>query len=144
LKGLEQAMDYPSNSSENHTITGNPVQYPGFLSFMMKLTSSLILLFTVGYLYAVDWTVLVYLAADNDLATQAKLNIQQMEEAIQPRNLNLVVQTDIAGEGAKRYRIAEHPAPGIGSPVLQNLGDVDSGDPKTLRNFINWGFNRYP
>ena len=120
------------------------MQYPGFLSFMMKLTISLVLLFTVGYLYAVDWTVLVYMAADNDLATQAKLVIQQMEEAIQPRNLNLVVQTDIAGEGAKRYRIAEHPAPGIGSPVLQNLGDVDSGDPKTLRNFINWGFNRYP
>jgi hypothetical protein len=98
----------------------------------------------ISYLAAEDWTVLVYMAADNDLSAQAELNIQQMEEALQPQGLNLIVQADFEGSSAKRYRITHHPQPGIGSPVVQNLGTIDSGDPATLQSFVNWGFNRYP
>lgn len=103
-----------------------------------------ILCFSLNLFAAEDWTVLVYMAADNDLSAQAIANIQQMEEAVQPSGLNLIVQADLEGTGAKRYRVNHHPQPGIGSPVIQNLGIIDSGIPQTLQNFVNWGFNRYP
>jgi hypothetical protein len=95
-------------------------------------------------LFAENWTVLVYMAADNDLAPQALENIAQMETAIQPDGLNLVVQADIEGSGARRYKINYNPQAGINSPVVQNLGNIDSGDPTTLKSFLDWGFSRYP
>lgn len=95
-------------------------------------------------LFATDWTVLVYMAADNDLSSFAVENIIQMESAVQAENLKLVVQVDLPELGAKRYLIQENQSPGIGSSVLQNLGTIDSGDPMQLQDFIRWGFGRYP
>lgn len=113
---------------------------------MLKKKLSLIAFFLsiVALLAAGDWTVLIYMGADNDLAQQALDDIEQMETALQPQDLNLIVQIDLPDIGAKRYRIEHHPQSGIGSTVLKNLGIVDSGEPDTLNDFIRWGFARYP
>ena len=113
---------------------------------MRKAILLLVLLLSCGStaLFATDWTVLVYMAADNNLSTFAVEDIIQMESAVQAENLKLVVQVDLPKIGAKRYLIKENQAPGIGSTVLQNLGTIDSGDPNQLKDFIRWGFNRYP
>jgi hypothetical protein len=103
-----------------------------------------ILIFVAGFLYAEDWTVLVYMAADNDLASFARQNLEQMEEPEQPQGLKLVVQVDLPEVGAKRYLIQQNPEPGISSPEIQTLGSIDSGDPDSLKDFILWGFDRYP
>jgi len=95
-------------------------------------------------MYAGDWTVLVYMAADNNLASYAEENIIEMERALQPEGLNLIVQVDLPVQGARRYKIEHRPAAGINSPVIQSLGTIDSGHPDTLQDFIRWGFNRYP
>jgi hypothetical protein len=97
----------------------------------------------LGKLSAESWTVLVYMAADNNLASYARKDINSMESAVQPANLNLIVQADFP-EGAKRYHIVQDNSPEITSPVIRNMGSIDSGSYHTLRDFINWGFAAYP
>jgi hypothetical protein len=97
----------------------------------------------LGKLSAESWTVLVYMAADNNLAQAGLTDLNSMETAVQPEGLNLIVQADFPG-GAKRYRIQQDNSPAVTSPVLSNLGVVDSGDYHTLNSFINWGFGAYP
>lgn len=108
------------------------------------LLTLILLSLLIGTIHAGEWTVLVYMAADNDLASYAEQNIIEMERATQPEGLNLIVQVDLPNMGGRRYKIEERPATGINSPVLQSLGTIDSGDPDTLKDFISWGFNRYP
>ncbi|MDD2228968.1 MAG: clostripain-related cysteine peptidase [Candidatus Cloacimonetes bacterium] len=97
----------------------------------------------LGKLSAESWTVLVYMAADNNLATNAVIDINSMEIATQPEGLNIIVQADFP-EGAKRYRIMQDTSSLVTSPIISNMGSIDSGDYHTLNSFINWGFQAYP
>ena len=103
------------------------------------------LLFPLG---AADWTVLVYMAADNNLWQNAAQDINAMESVPQPTNLDLIVQSDMPVDsehpGGQRRKIRPDALPYISSPLLEDLGPIDSGDPQTLKDFINWGFQRYP
>lgn len=108
------------------------------------LLLAILLILGASSLFATDWTVLVYMAADNDLSSFAVEDILQMESAVQAENLKLVVQVDLPVYGATRYLIKRNQSPGIGSTVLQELGTIDSGDPNQLKDFIRWGFARYP
>lgn len=111
----------------------------------MKKALLLLHLLALSLLFAESWTVLVYMAADNNLAYNGRMNINEMESAAQAAGLNLIVQADFPDVGAKRYRIRQDQNPNqITSPVLQNLGIIDSGDPQSLKDFILWGRNRYP
>lgn len=111
---------------------------------MKKYLLGLILL-ACSILAAESWTVLVYMAADNNLEYNARGNLNEMESVSQPAGLNLIVQADFASSGAKRYRIRPDNAPQeISSPVLENLGELDSGDPAVLREFLIWGRQRFP
>ncbi len=99
-------------------------------------------------LTAEDWTVLVYMAADNNLWQNAVQDVNDMESVALPANLNLIVQTDLPADspypGGQRRRIRNDSSPQITSPLLASLGSIDSGDPQTLKSFVNWGFQHYP
>ncbi|MDD4310442.1 MAG: clostripain-related cysteine peptidase, partial [Candidatus Cloacimonetes bacterium] len=101
------------------------------------------LLLAFSSLSAESWTVLVYMAADNNLAQQGRLDLNSMESVAQPAGLNLIVQADFP-EGAYRYRITQDNSTAITSPVLSNLGTIDSGNPYTLNNFLRWGYESFP
>lgn len=110
---------------------------------LLKLALLCIVLLIGNLLFAESWTVLVYMAADNNLAQMGKLDINSMESVDQPANLNLIVQADFP-EGAKRYKIQPDNSGEITSPVISNLGFIDSGNPQTLKQFMAWGFAAYP
>lgn len=97
---------------------------------------------------ATDWTILVYMAADNNLWHNAVRNINEMESAAIPSGTEIIVQMDMPEysdyPGCQRRRIRRDSSPYIMSTVLEDLGTVNSGDPNTLRDFINWGFQNYP
>lgn len=99
-------------------------------------------------LSAADWTVLVYMAADNNLWQNAVADVNSMESVSLPANLNLIVQTDMPADsgypGGQRRKIRPDNSPSITSPLLESLGTIDSGDPQTLASFANWGFQKYP
>lgn len=100
---------------------------------------------------AAEWTFLVYLAADNNLDKYALEDIQEMEQVGSSDRLNIVVFTD-RGEGwksARRGLVLRRPEEGVQSldpsvPTCEELGEVDSGDPATLQNFVQWGLQKYP
>ncbi|HNQ43698.1 MAG TPA: hypothetical protein PKI59_04680, partial [Candidatus Cloacimonadota bacterium] len=72
---------------------------------LFTFLSIIILACGITALGASSWTVLVYMAADNDLDSYALENINQMESVAQPNGLNLIVQVDLPVQGAKRYKI---------------------------------------
>jgi len=110
---------------------------------LLKLALLCAVLFIGNLLFAESWTVLVYMAADNNLAQMGKLDINSMESVAQPANLNLIVQADFP-EGAKRYKVQQDDSDSITSPIISNLGNIDSGNPQTLKQFMAWGFAAYP
>lgn len=88
------------------------------------------------------------MAADNGLYVSAQNDIIEMQKAIIPSNTKVIVQADFHAlspyAGARRYRIKHSEASTINSTIIQDLGDIDSGDPKSLNDFVKWGFARYP
>jgi hypothetical protein len=103
-----------------------------------------------------DWTILSFLAADNDLEKNAIFDINEMEAAGPAPNVNIIVQLDRPQFGyndgvnnwgeAVRIKIQkDNDRVKITSPVVMKLGSsVNSGDPKTLADFIEWGVKNYP
>ena len=51
-----------------------------------------------------DWTVLIYIAADNDLAPFAIRNIKQIAKIGSTKHLNIVVQLDIRKAARNKYK----------------------------------------
>lgn len=117
---------------------------------MRKAVLLLFLLLSCAWsmLSASDWTVLVYMAADNNLWQNAVQDINDMESVALPTGLNLIVQSDMPQSspypGGQRRRIRQDSSSQITSPLLANLGQINSGDQQTLNNFVRWGFAAYP
>ncbi len=111
------------------------------------------------------WTVLVYMAANQtgniSLDADALLNFQQLQKfatvagTVNPA-VNILVQITRSGgngagtdnwSGTRRYVAQQNTSNTIFLPaeLLANMGNaVDSGDPKTLQDFITWGQNTAP
>ncbi|MCB8922782.1 MAG: hypothetical protein H6662_14435 [Ardenticatenaceae bacterium] len=90
-----------------------------------------------------DWTLLIYIAADNNMAAQSLRDLKEMTLAQSSTAVNILVQLDQPDSGATRYAIANEAAPGEAAP-LSELGAVNMGDPQTLADFITWGVQTYP
>jgi Clostripain family len=106
------------------------------------LIISFFILFSCSPKKDADWTILIYMAADNSLNNAALADIEEMMAAEFSDELNVIVQIDESeyseSKTAKRYKIT----PG-NKKQISNLGEIDSGDPATLTQFANWGFNKY-
>ncbi len=99
-----------------------------------------------------EWTILVYMAADNTLFNAAFEDINEMESVNYSDSVKIIVQVDPKDEQsshfnfftARRYFITHDENPdSIGSLLLDDLGEINSGDPTEVYSFANWGFNKY-
>jgi len=94
-----------------------------------------------------DWTLMLYISADNDLAPFAIRNIRQMAAVGSNQFFNIVVQLDICkSDGQKvtrRYYIQEDCVYHLNAedPYSQAM---DSGDPETLISFCDWAISNFP
>jgi hypothetical protein len=99
-----------------------------------------------------SWTILVYMAADNNLEPFALQDLTEMASNGSTANAHIVVQIDRSAgyvtspvlnlpdfSGAKRLLVHKDSL-----EVVQDLGDVDSGNPGALSQFVSWGVSRYP
>ncbi len=95
-----------------------------------------------------DWTVMVYMAADNNLSEQAVVDINEMESAVFTEDVRVIALVDwsIYSEDsrAKKYRILHDESPEIKSDVISTLGEIDSGDWGELSGFVNSTIRSYP
>lgn len=89
------------------------------------------------------WTILVYLAGDNDLDADGAKDITEMAKVGSNNDVNIIVQFDRAGEaGTQRFYITE--GGGYPKDSIENLGETNTGDPKVLLDFLKWGIKKYP
>jgi hypothetical protein len=100
-----------------------------------------------------QWTVMIYMAADNNLEGFALYDIAEMELNGSTDDVNVVVQVDrargFAGGaddwiGARRYYITKSKGTGINSELVENLGDTNMGAAGTLAEFGKWAMTTYP
>lgn len=88
-----------------------------------------------------DWTMFVYLAADNDLEPFA---LEDLDEMTRTEGMDMIVLVDRNGgyssddavglgdfEGTQLLSIADGTV-----EVLEDLGELDTGDPATLEDFV--------
>lgn len=79
------------------------------------------------------WTIAVYMAADNSLKQEAIADLEEMVCVGRIDGVNVVVQYDTSASGAER-RILDAGY----FRLLEDLGEIDSGDPATLSDFAIW------
>jgi hypothetical protein len=116
-----------------------------------------------------DWTVLVYMSADNDLMPYALWDLYEMEAGFQSTpsgagstiGNDLVVQLDSAGNsGLRRYHVFQTPEVyqqkqktdfdslderSVRSPVVQTLSERDgNSEAKRFQEFLSWAVEKYP
>ncbi len=89
------------------------------------------------------WTLLAYLAGENNLAEEGEKDINEMAKVGSNDDLNIIVQFDRAGDlGTRRFYIKE--SGGYGTDVIQEMGQTNCGDPRVLIDYLTWGVKNYP
>lgn len=101
-----------------------------------------------------EWTILVFVNGDNDLERYALGDVNEMEAVGSDERVNVVVQLDRSERqsesdgdwsGARRYLVTADDDPRtIGSPTLEDLGEIDSGSAQTVLDFVEWGVAGWP
>ena len=105
----------------------------------------------VGY---AKWTVLVYMAGDNNLEGYAIEDVNEMESIGSDSKVKIAIELDRApgyddsnGDwtSTRRYLITkDNDVKIINSQLIQDLGELDMAAPETLADFIQWGISKYP
>ena len=97
-----------------------------------------------------NWTVMLYMAVDNSLSDSIDEEIFSLIDAYQETlqtdnwdNINIVAFTDAEGtyENTFLNSIYWQISPSLAG---QDMGELDSGDPDTLVDFIEWSETNYP
>lgn len=92
------------------------------------------------------WTLLVYMAGDNDLDAAGVEDLEEMLSVGTSPEVRVVVQFDRAGRNAEtaRYEIPERSRVPLAKCPRQVIPETNTGDPKVLADFIAWGRKTYP
>lgn len=102
-----------------------------------------------------EWTVLAYLAGDNNLEGAAIKDMNEMEVVGSRAGVvDILVQVDRAADydrsnedwkSTRRYYITQGAdMRRITSRLLADLGETNTGDPRILNDFIRYGVEHYP
>jgi len=93
-----------------------------------------------------NWTMLAYIAGDNNLSDFGLLDVSEMEKTGTSPRVYAGVEMDTEGEhdGSIRYEISEPDWTGKSHrTVIERLPERNTGSPAVLRSFVRWGLNRY-
>lgn len=103
------------------------------------------------------WTWMVYMAGDNGkvfeqlkggkrlmapMEEQGYQDIQEMEAVGSTDEVAILVQFDTLSDREHTYRIYIRPQ--SEERVIENIPEQNTGDPRSLRDFIVWGIENYP
>lgn len=89
-----------------------------------------------------EWTVLFYVDGKEG-APMARSAMKKLKTVGSDENVNLVAQLTLEKKGTKRGLLEKTDTKAI-FPGSQNIGNVNMGDPETLKKFIEWGMEKYP
>ncbi len=86
-----------------------------------------------------EWSVLVYLVADNDLDSLTEEDFQELKDGGSSDSVNVLILVDRLYEPAYLYCIEDNDL-----AELESLGEVNMGDPDTLTWFVEYSDTNYP
>ncbi len=129
---------------------------------MKKIVICLILVLAFTFLIAKEWTIMVYIGADNNLSPAVNSDIDEIEAALtDTSNINFLVQVDGLGGATggyddidntkisevRRYVLNEGGDAVSGKidvSAAAILGELNTADPNELINFVIWGITSFP
>lgn len=85
-----------------------------------------------------QWTVLVYMAADNDLSELTDTDIEELKAGGSSTEVNVLILMDKLNENASLKSVVGHDL-----VTLKDLGEVNMGDPAMLTWFVNYSADNY-
>jgi hypothetical protein len=92
---------------------------------------------------AKPWTVLVWIAGDNDLERFGHKDLEEMKRVGSTDEVNLVAQFDsMSDDRTRRYFLRRHTR--VEQDVVAVLDETNTGDPAVATEFFVWGMTQYP
>lgn len=91
-----------------------------------------------------DWTIMVYLAGDNDLDSAGTVDLKEMKSVGSGEHIHVVAQFDRAGNRGQTQRYYLRRGTALAADVVQRLGETNMGDPRVLEDFVSWASTTYP
>ncbi|MBV8063832.1 MAG: hypothetical protein JOY51_09555 [Nevskia sp.] len=101
------------------------------------------------------WTIMVHMAAENNLEPNGIDNINQMEAGLTASDVNVLVLFDGNQQGDSKIYKIQHDPDGMNQTIISPVVDdqnavippsheIDSGDPAVLAKFVAWSVQNYP
>lgn len=91
-----------------------------------------------------QWTVMVYLAGDNNLDSAGVVDLKEMKKVGSTEQINVIAQFDREGKDIATNRYYIRKGGTLAKDVVGNLGETNMGNPRVLEDFIKWGIKNYP
>ncbi|MGI6445058.1 MAG: clostripain-related cysteine peptidase [Candidatus Ozemobacteraceae bacterium] len=101
-----------------------------------------------------EWTFMIFMAADNNLEAASSIDINELEKYGSTDKVNYVAQIDRNGgysnqselkwSGTRRFYVVKDKSKKMTSPMIEDLGDLDSADPLTLTEYVSWAKENFP
>ena len=91
-----------------------------------------------------QWTVMVYLAGDNNLDAAGTADLLEMKRVGSTDRVTLLAQFDRSGAGRATNRYLLRKNTPLADDVVTALGETDTGDPAILRDFVTWAAAQHP
>jgi cysteine peptidase C11 family protein len=89
------------------------------------------------------WTVLVWIAGDNNLQDAALDDVGELKAVGSGDAVNIAVQLDrMASGGTRRYYLRKDTT--LEEDAVQDLGETNTGDPAVAIDFFQWGMREWP
>ncbi len=92
-----------------------------------------------------EWTVMVMLAGQNDLASNAVIDLNEMETVGSSDKVNIVAEIGLGNAGSARllvYKDADTKK--VSSPLISIDKTADTGDYRRVIDFAKWAKQTYP
>jgi hypothetical protein len=91
-----------------------------------------------------EWTVMVYLAGDNNLDSAGVIDLKEMKKVGSTEQINVIAQFDREGKAIATNRYYIRKGGTLAKDVVGSLGETNMGNPRVLEDFIKWGIKNYP
>jgi hypothetical protein len=90
-----------------------------------------------------QWTVLVWIAGDNNLDSFGVSDLNEMKTAGSNDDVAIAAQFDRMGDsGTRRYYLRKGTK--LEDDVVEELGETNTGDPAVAIDFFTWGMEKWP
>ncbi len=90
------------------------------------------------------WTVMVYLAGDNNLDSAGVADLEEMKAIGSTDQVTIVAQFDRSGATRTTNRYLLRKDSTLAEDLVTALGETNTGDPAVLRDFATWAVNTHP